>query len=690
MSGAVRMHTAEDAARFVPEIQGLRAIAVLAVLFYHLWPAAVPGGFVGVDVFFVISGYLITALLLREFQATGTIALRRFYARRVLRLLPAASVVLLAVAACVSMLPPVRWHTTGIDVAASTLYVQNWWLAAQAVDYLASEHGASALQHFWSLSVEEQYYLAWPLLLLLAARLFRRAAVHGTALFTWIIGSVFVLSLAYSIAISSANPGLAYFATTTRAWELALGGLTAVWVCGRTHAVPGGAAWGLVGVVLIAAAVLAIDTSMPFPGYVALWPTLAAAIVIAVGARPGTLLRRVLGCAPMQYIGDLSYSLYLWHWPVIVLFREIAGGAPGIVEGIALAAISLALAHQTKTLVEDRFRFLPGLRAGWRPFAFGGTAMAACVLAAVLVWSGVYPSAPVARVEQEAVPEPTLAVPAAVAVSLDRIVPALAAAREDNPSVYAKNCHASPRSSKPTTCSWGPEDAPIHVLLAGDSHAAQWVPALEDIARRKGWRLTSLTKSACPFADGAVLQRNGDVYASCVSWNRAALALVLRLRPTLLVTSQAVMLKAHGTASGAASHAALSEGLASRWTTLLRAGIRVVALKDTPRMGVDVPECLGSRRGSIERCGRPRAQVLATPDPLVMAQRDTRGVSLIDLNDSLCPTAVCPPVLGEHLVWRDSHHMTATFATSLAPRLEAYLDAALAAPLPAPSQTETP
>ncbi|MBB5209171.1 peptidoglycan/LPS O-acetylase OafA/YrhL [Chiayiivirga flava] len=676
---------------FVPEIQGLRAVAVLAVLVYHLWPDRLPGGFVGVDVFFVISGYLITALLLREFVSTQSIALSRFYARRALRLLPAASLVLLAVAFCLPLLPQVEWRSTAVDLGASTLYVQNWWLALQAVDYLASEHAGSALQHFWSLSVEEQYYLVWPLLLLVAARVWGRRKARPTTLFGAIIGVVFAVSLVYSCWLTPRNPGLAYFATTTRAWELALGGLLAVWASERALAPRAGVLAACVGLAMIGIAAFLIDASMAFPGYLALLPTLGAALVLAAGAQPGTLLRATLASRSMQYVGDLSYSLYLWHWPVIVVFQSAVGHRPDLVEGVALGAISLALAHQTKSLVEDRLRFLPALRIGARPFAFGAAAMACCLLVAVLIRIELYPASEPAAQQLESAQIAPAAADSSVAapVSLEGLKPPLARARDDNPDVYAQGCHASPRSAKPSTCTWGADDATVHVMLVGDSHAAQWIPALQWIAGNKGWRLTSLTKSACPFADGSVAEgKGGEPYASCDAWNAAALAHVLAQRPALVVTSQAVMLTAYGSTSAASSHAALSAGLASRWNTLAAAGIRVVALKDTPRMGLDVPKCLGSPRGSAQRCSRPRSLVLATPDPLVMAQRDAPQAVLADLNDLLCPTAVCPPVIDGILVWRDSHHMTATFARTLAPTLQHRLETALAVP-PSPDSPAT-
>lgn len=653
---------------FLPEIQGLRAIAVLVVLVFHLWPAALPGGYVGVDVFFVISGYLITGLLLRQVERTGRISVSGFYAKRIKRLLPAATLVLVAVATCISLLPVLRWGDTAREIAASALYVENWWLAAQAVDYLAADDVPSPLQHFWSLSVEEQYYIVWPLLFALLGAVGLVKKLGGRAAFGLIVVVVGVLSLAYSIYITPRDPGLAYFATTTRAWELALGGMLAVFT--RWEHLP--EVWrqslGVLGFTMILAASFCFDGTTPFPGYLALLPTLGAAFMLA----SGTSQRRVsmyglLSSRPFQYVGDLSYSLYLWHWPAVVFYKQIAGRELGLVDGLVVGAISLALAHQTKVLVEDRFRapsFASGSRA--RPFMFG----AACILLAL--WCSLAIGFQVNRHADAA------AAIASETAGAAGFRPALVAARKDVPAAYAKGCHAGPRSVEPTACAMGDPGAEVRMFVAGDSHAVQWLPALEKFAVRKGWRVESYTKSACAFVDVPLSAGSGrGEYAACSEWNANLLAKIRRERPDLLLVSQSV---AHRPADvppedREAVYDAIVEGLLRRWRTVQAEGVRVVVLADTPRLGLDVPECLSAPGASFESCSRPAGPLLSRPDPLVEAARRI-GAPVVSLNDLICPDDICPPVIGDVLVWRDSHHVTATFATERADEFAARLDAA--------------
>ena len=295
-----------------PEIQALRALAVGLVVVYHLWPDAVPGGFIGVDVFFVISGFLITALLLREIERTGAVSLSAFWARRARRILPAALVTVFACGLVMAAVVPMSlWPQWLDEMRASTLYVQNWQLASDAVDYFAiAEHTPSPVQHFWSLSVEEQFYLLWPVVLLATARN-RRALVGGMAVLT-------VLSLAYSLFATATNPAAAYFVTPARAWEFGAGGLLAA----------AGAASRpsrllcFAGLTAIVAGAFAFSVATPFPGWAALVPVLGAMAVIRAGAAS-----RALAVRPLQFLGDISYSLYLWHWPLIVLAPfALAGG----------------------------------------------------------------------------------------------------------------------------------------------------------------------------------------------------------------------------------------------------------------------------------------------------------------------------------------------------------------------------
>jgi peptidoglycan/LPS O-acetylase OafA/YrhL len=311
---------------FRPDIQGMRALAVGMVVVYHLYPSLLTGGFAGVDVFFVISGFLITGHLLREYHKTGRVALLDFWGRRAKRLVPAAAVVLTVTwVASRLLLPATRLADTASQIRASALYFQNWQLAWNAVDYLKSDSAASPVQHFWSLSVEEQFYLGWPLLFLLAALVAltargteqKRARGHHVAFL--LAGAVVAGSLWYSVYYTHANPAGAYFVTTTRIWELGIGGLLALLPAGLSHRISRLGLLGWAGLGLVIASGFVLSGTNAFPGFLALLPAGGAAALILGGSAAGRFgPHRLMSARPMVFIGGISYSLYLWHWPHIV------------------------------------------------------------------------------------------------------------------------------------------------------------------------------------------------------------------------------------------------------------------------------------------------------------------------------------------------------------------------------------
>ncbi len=660
------------------EIQGLRAVAVLAVLIFHVWPAALSGGYVGVDVFFVISGYLITGLLLKEAQRSGTISLLDFYARRVRRLLPASTLVIVAVAASVTMLPKVQWVDTAKEILASTFYVQNWWLASQAVDYLAEDNAVGLLRHYWSLSVEEQYYIVWPLLFLLITGVVKASRQRPGLVFGGIIVLIAVLSLAYSVYLTETNPGLAYFATTTRAWELAVGGLLAVGLQRRGE-VRG--VWaplmGWAGLLAIAIACVRFDEGTPFPGYAALLPTVGAALVIAAGhsARWWSCYR-LLALRPMQYVGDISYSLYLWHWPVVVLYGLHVEGALGLADGVFVIALSLVLAHLTKVFVEDPFR-----QKNWRrlasvnqPFATGALSFALALLAANYIWvlsSQVSPA-------QAAVASSAGDIKKLLRQQYDPAsptVPPVLEARRDNPDVYRLKCHVDQSSSEPSKCEFGDPAARYHVVLVGDSHAAQWLPSLQGVLdNRKSWRITTFTKSACTFnAASVAIGKDRGEYASCNEWNRRVMSELAKLRPDVVVTSQSSGHRAFGARDQDESQRMLAEGLLARWQELKELNTQVLVIRDTPWMDRNPVECMSSADASLQKCATKAAKAFRR-DSIMLAMQSKPEVKFLDLSKRICDKEWCWPVKGQVLVWRDRHHLTATYARALSGEFQGMLN----------------
>lgn len=655
---------------FRPEIQGLRAIAVLIVIIFHVWPEYLQGGYIGVDVFFVISGYLITGILLREVEQGSTINLVKFYSNRVRRLLPAATFVLVISAIAAYLLPVVQWEDQAKEVLASTLYVQNWWLASQAVNYLAENNPPGLLRHYWSLSVEEQYYIIWPLFFWFIFSFLGLKVFRPRKLFFGVLLIAGLVSLVYSILLSGRDPGLAYFATTTRAWELAAGGLLSVILPNLSlpplvrHVV----SW--VGLGMIALACLVFDQTTSFPSYRALLPVIGAVFVIAGGSYYSpTACSYFLSLKFFQYIGDISYSLYLWHWPLIVVFKLYLGESFTFIWGFSVVVISIVLAHFTKKYVEDFFRYKAKEESFINISALTLTSLCFAVsfLASNYIW---LISNSIADVPVDIAPP---SVRHALKVKYDPekpTIPALSNARKDNPDVYKLKCHVNQTDSEPKNCVFGLDKAEKVIALVGDSHAAQWLPSLQDLIKRySSWKVITYTKSACAFNETPVAIRKGQKYISCVEWNRKVLIELDKIKPDIIVTSQSSNQQAFNATSPLGSQKQLAEGLLSRWKQLNEIGAKVVVIKDTPWMEHDVPKCLASQGSTIESCSTPRSRAFKK-DPILLAMEKQPKVNFIDFSDIICNDIVCPPTQGQVLLWRDAHHLTATYARTLSDEFE--------------------
>ncbi|GAB1693946.1 acyltransferase family protein [Krasilnikovia sp. M28-CT-15] len=656
------------------DIQGLRAVAVLLVVAYHCGAPLIGGGYVGVDVFFVISGFLITGLLLREVRETGRICVPAFYARRALRLLPAATVVIVAtVAMSVLWLPPLRlpdiladaWHTAG--------YTMNYRLAVTGTDYLSAETDPSPLQHFWSLAVEEQFYLLWPPLLLAVVRV-RRVPVAA------VLGGLTAASFLFSVWQTPHDTVWAYFGTHTRAWELGAGALLALGAGAAVRLGPRAArALTTAGLAAIAAAAVMFTEATPFPGYAALVPVLGAAAVIAGGcARQAPLLAR----PALQAVGRLSYSWYLWHWPVLAVL-PFALGHPAARWQNALAALTaLVLAALTYGLVENPVRRLPLLRRRpWYGIGAGLAMSALCVtLCAVLtsaaaVGGGGYRAEPLPLAESDAE-----ALHQAIAAAVDlpavpaNLAPSLAQAARDEPRFYADGCGSSLREDMvKTPCEYGDVTSATTVVLFGDSHAGHWFPALEAVARQRHWKLVVVVKSACSAADIAIYEpRLKRRFDECLRWRKAAYQRVHELHPALIILGSV------GPSGHLLGVPDQGTGWVDAWRHTVRQvsapGTKVYFINDTPWQ-VNVPECLSQHQDDPGACVHARSQVIRQPATRARVTAAVRalGASIIDPLPWFCTATRCPGVVGNILVYKDQHHISTVYSRLLAPLLSAEL-----------------
>jgi peptidoglycan/LPS O-acetylase OafA/YrhL len=703
---------------FRGDIEGMRAVAVLLVVAFHAGLPFVPGGYVGVDAFFVLSGFLITGLLVDELRRSGTVSFSGFYARRARRLLPMAALVLATtVAAAHVLVAPVDRSGVGKEVASAAVWVANWHFAGASTQYMA-DVGQSPVLHFWSLSVEEQFYLIWPLLLLCLAggtwavrrswtRAVRRVAI-GLAL-------IAVVSLLLSARVTATDPSMAYFGLHTRAWELAVGAGIALARpllprLPRHAAVAGG--W--LGLLMVVGSAVVLDRSTPFPGTAALWPVLGTGLLVATGvAAAGTGPARLLDRSAARFIGRVSYPWYLWHWPCLTLANirwgavpeaGVAPAAPQAGPGVVLAAVALSfvLAVVSHYLVEQPLR-----HARWfvisrpRSLQLGAVAVAACLAAAWTLHASPAQDAVVAAVPVSSEPSfgadqpPARRADGAPTTSRSQRVRMTAQqARADRP-VPLKGCYvgyAGTAVAPATSCRYGPADGTRSIVLIGDSHATQWEPAMEQVAARLGWTVYFFGKTACSVIDTPIwLSQAGGAYADCATWRTRVLKRVSQIKDldAVVIARWADYRRLALAPDG--SRAEDDALFASLWQkgmqrTILQLGAngrRIIMLRDTPMAPQDIPSCLSKHPKKPTSCSFPTAEAAHRDVDLLAAEKAAAGSRLttVDLSDVICPTRTCQVVTQTGMIkYRDEHHLAARYGASLWKSLAARLERRLASP----------
>lgn len=673
---------------FRADIEGLRAIAIGVVLLCHAGLPFAKGGYIGVDVFFVISGFLITGLLVREIEKTGKISLREFYARRVRRLMPLAAVVLICVAiASWFVYSPVRNEIIAGDILTSALYVVNWRFSAQAVDYFAEGFAASPVQHFWSLAIEEQFYLVWPSLIIASTWLFIRRAgkagadVNVRGVLAVVLTLLIAGSLAWSIIETPDSPESAYFATFTRIWELAAGGLLAVLATRQL------APWLanvliIVGLAAIGAGTVLFGPGTLFPGYAALLPVAGTLALLWAGT--GGLevaATRVLTLRPFRYLGRVSYNAYLWHWPFLIFAAEIWGPL-NVAQGIAVLAVSFIPVVFSHHYIEAPLHHSRILRV--RPMRAAGlwAGTTAAVLVAVVALS----------IGQKTIPE---------ALAGQDVAGIAALPMQDEPQATATALRPSPENANDDLGPWrhcqmrfeerdspecmvaGDDNSAHTVVMLGDSHVDQWSAAFATIAEENDWQVFYMVKSGCGPADVETINESlGRLYDECFEWRQKMYDRIAEIGPDMVVV---------GTTSGYNPLDENGESMRTRdperkeimtvafadvLKRLQQHADEVVVMADTPasvRAGVNVAECVAENPDDFSGCGFGVDDSVGSAPSHLVARFDVPGaervpgVTVIDMTPKICPDGYCRAVIGDVIVFRDDTHITATIAESLWP-----------------------
>ena len=604
----------------ITQIQGLRALAAILVTLFHA--RLVPGGFIGVDIFYVISGYLITGLILREIEKTGTLDLKSFYQRRIKRLLPTSVFVLFVTAIFAWILfPPITRDSLGRDLFAAAAYISNYLFAWWQNDYQNLNATPSPFIHYWSLAVEEQFYLVWPIFILFLARYGKRVLLGGIAVTTF-------LSLIFSIYLTQAAPIWAFYSLPTRAWELGFGALL-LFIPDfkkKMRILP----W--LGFLGIAISALNFNENTAFPGKNALLPVLATTVLMATIKYWPPLFDDLANSGISQWLGAISYPLYLWHWPALVLPSSALGRPLRIYERFLCIVLTVVLAHLTSKYVEDPLRHKK--------------------LRTATVYKG-------------AVITTTLSLIAGIVIasSASSIITTKGAASYkfdlvkvmEKPAVYGDGCHVNYGETKSGYCTYGNKNSSTTIVLYGDSHAAQWFPALEKLANERGFKLVSLTKSACPAVDSKRPDQGAFKMVHCTKWRQNSIARIAKIKPMAVITSSFQYFTPANTKISRSQW--WSDGQRKLLKDLQGSTAHLIYISDTPRPLRDIPNCLASRNSSsCDSTEKSRVSIVS-------------GFQVVDPTPWLC-ASYCPAIVDGTVAYRDASHISVQMAVKLLPKLE--------------------
>lgn len=640
--------------KFRPEIEGLRAVAALLVAVYHIWMMRVSGG---VDVFFVVSGFLITTSLLSRYARDGYINFFNFIFGLLKRLLPNALLVLTVVLIASYFIMPEYRHAGIIkEIFASIFYFENWQLAISGTDYLNQGNEKSPVQHFWAMSIQGQFYVIWFLVISLAILIHKKFKIEFKKSFLGILLTLIVISFIFSVYLTGVNQPLAYFDTRTRVWEFGLGGLLLLIIYRIKLPKFLSTIMGWSGLVILLSTGLLLDVENSFPGYIALLPVMAAVFILVAGENTSKLgVEKFLGSKFMVWLGGLSYGLYLWHWPLLSFYYVIFDTTDvSILHGILIIFISLVLSYLANRFLENPINQL----IGKNNFTFKKFLPIILQLGVVIILLGVWFIGSELKSSQQENLAGNSEYPGVLAEEISfspegtEPIPALENAKDDRADAYADGCQISPRDSEVKICEYGnTDDYDYTIALVGGSKSTHWLPSLQELG--ENYRILNVTKSGCRFS----LDNSESIADDCYEWNTKVVDELAEYNPDAVVTLADVARPAYEE---------VPEGFIEQFEKLNNYDIPILAIRDTPYFSKDVVECLSQENG-INDCSIEKSKTISPTPAWEKLSNPPENVTYVDYTDYICTEDTCPPVVGNIVAYLDKSHMTATFNKTFAP-----------------------
>lgn len=647
--------------KYRKDIQGIRAIGAILIMVYHIWFNKVSGG---VDVFFVVSGFFMTGLLLRQYSNDGSLVPFKFWGKIIRRVAPSAYVVLLVtLIAGYFFISPSLLRAFVNEVLFSAVHLENFRLIMLSVDYLSQNNPPSPVQQYWALSMQIQFYVLLPILVF--SSIFIAKKMLSIMPLVLVFSSFIVMSFFYSVYVTQWQPGSAYFNTGARLWEFLAGGLLAVILPFISVSQRFVNITGFVGLVSLLLVGIIVPESMSFPGYIALLPVIAALMLIISGSGSQvSTVSKILSNKYLVAIGGVSFTVYLWHWPILTFYqRYIDSTEVGFLAGLLIMLFSCFLAHATSKLIDTPVKKI-GKDKIWVSYGIGVLFFAPVAISAVTLRQDIVSSQAerIAYWEQSEITQ-LVSMDAGKEMRANEIFFAdFLAINKMHPESYVTGCHQELYASEVKTCEFGDTDSEVIVALVGGSHAAQWLPPLDEIGKNSGIKVINITKSGCPL--GAV-----DMSPeSCEEWNVSVLERLHEINPNVVVTNS--------TRAGVGGVDEFTpESYVEQWLSLSVAGIDVIGIRDNPNFGFDVPSCVYKNKAEPLVCSIEESSAYLPQDPSVEHANNISGFSNIDIADWFCVEGLCPPIFGNILIYKDSDHISVPFSLMLRYKLHEQLHA---------------